>query len=116
MLALILPYKYYLYFLISLYIAIVYMSRIVPGPAGMSWAALSGTLAGKLVMIRIASKIINWITIEIISWLTIEIINCQPADSGKYKCVATNSLGSDSTDCVVIVDEAALNSANRGPL
>ena len=36
--------------------------------------------------------------------ITIEIINCQPSDSGKYKCVATNSLGSDSTDCVVIVE------------
>ena len=36
--------------------------------------------------------------------ITIEIINCQPSDSGKYKCVATNSLGSDTTDCVVIVE------------
>ena len=36
--------------------------------------------------------------------ITIEIINCQPSDSGKYKCVATNRLGSDSTDCVVIVE------------
>ena len=36
--------------------------------------------------------------------ITIEIINCQPSDSGKYKCTATNSLGSDSTDCVVIVE------------
>merc|ERR1719419_695258 len=36
--------------------------------------------------------------------ITIEIINCQPSDSGKYKCIATNSLGSDSTDCVVIVE------------
>jgi len=36
--------------------------------------------------------------------ITIEIINAQPADSGKYKVVATNSLGSDSSDCVVIVE------------
>ena len=36
--------------------------------------------------------------------ITIEIINCQPSDSGKYKCTATNSLGSDSTDCVIIVE------------
>ena len=36
--------------------------------------------------------------------ITIEIINCQPSDSGKYKCVASNRLGSDSTDCVVIVE------------
>jgi hypothetical protein len=36
--------------------------------------------------------------------ITIEIINCQPSDSGKYRCTATNSLGSDSTDCVVIVE------------
>jgi len=36
--------------------------------------------------------------------ITIEIINCQPSDSGKYKCIATNSLGTDSTDCVVIVE------------
>ena len=36
--------------------------------------------------------------------ITIEIINCQPSDSGKYKCTASNSLGSDSTDCVVIVE------------
>merc|ERR1712051_897482 len=34
--------------------------------------------------------------------MTIEIINCQPSDSGKYRCTATNSLGSDSTDCVVV--------------
>ena len=36
--------------------------------------------------------------------ITIEIIDCQPSDSGKYKCIATNSLGTDSTDCVVIVE------------
>ena len=36
--------------------------------------------------------------------ITIEIINAQPGDSGKYKCVASNSLGSDSSDCVVIVE------------
>ena len=36
--------------------------------------------------------------------ITIEMINCQPSDSGKYKCVASNSLGTDSTDCVVIVE------------
>ena len=36
--------------------------------------------------------------------ITIEIINSQPGDSGKYKCVASNSLGSDSSDAVVIVE------------
>ncbi len=36
--------------------------------------------------------------------ITIEIINSQPGDSGKYRCVATNDLGSDTTDCVVIVE------------
>jgi hypothetical protein len=36
--------------------------------------------------------------------ITIEIINAQPGDSGKYKCVASNTLGSDSSDCVVIVE------------
>ena len=36
--------------------------------------------------------------------ITIEVINAQPADSGKYKCIATNSLGSDTSDCVVIVE------------
>jgi len=37
--------------------------------------------------------------------ITIEIINCQPGDSGKYRCVASNALGSDSTECVVIVED-----------
>ena len=41
--------------------------------------------------------------------ITIEIINCQPSDSGKYKCTATNSLGSDSTDCVIIVEGTKSN-------
>ena len=36
--------------------------------------------------------------------ITIEIINIQPSDSGKYKCTATNDLGSDSSDCVVICE------------
>ena len=36
--------------------------------------------------------------------ITIEIINAQPGDSGKYKCVASNKLGSDSSDCAVIVE------------
>ncbi len=36
--------------------------------------------------------------------ITIEIINSQPGDSGKYRCVATNDLGSDTTECVVIVE------------
>ena len=36
--------------------------------------------------------------------ITMEIVNCQPEDSGKYRCVATNHLGSDETYCVVIVE------------
>ena len=36
--------------------------------------------------------------------ITIEIINAQPSDSGKYKVVATNELGSDASDCVVIIE------------
>ncbi len=36
--------------------------------------------------------------------ITIEIINCKPGDSGKYRCVASNELGSDTSDCVVIVE------------
>lgn len=36
--------------------------------------------------------------------VTAEIVNCRPEDSGKYKCVATNPLGSDETYCVVIVE------------
>ena len=36
--------------------------------------------------------------------ITIEVINAQPGDSGKYRCVATNDLGSDTTECVVIVE------------
>lgn len=36
--------------------------------------------------------------------VTIEIVNCKPGDSGKYKCVATNHLGTDETSCVVIVE------------
>ena len=36
--------------------------------------------------------------------ITIEIINAQPSDSGKYKVVATNELGSDASECVVIVE------------
>jgi len=36
--------------------------------------------------------------------ITIEIINAQPGDSGKYKCVASNKLGEDSSDCAVIVE------------
>ncbi|ROT71757.1 projectin [Penaeus vannamei] len=37
--------------------------------------------------------------------VTIEIVNCKPGDSGKYKCVATNHLGTDETSCVVIVED-----------
>ena len=36
--------------------------------------------------------------------ITMEIVNCQPEDSGKYRCVASNHLGSDETYCVVIVE------------
>jgi hypothetical protein len=36
--------------------------------------------------------------------ITIEIINAQPGDSGKYKVVATNEMGSDASECVVIVE------------
>ena len=36
--------------------------------------------------------------------ITIEIINSQPGDSGKYRCVATNDRGSDTSECVVIVE------------
>jgi hypothetical protein len=45
--------------------------------------------------------------------ITIEIINCQPSDSGKYKCVATNNLGSDSTDCVVIVEGNSMSEEQK---
>ncbi|KAF0299363.1 Twitchin [Amphibalanus amphitrite] len=37
--------------------------------------------------------------------ITMEIVNCQPEDSGKYRCVASNHLGSDETYCVVIVED-----------
>lgn len=33
-----------------------------------------------------------------------EIMDCRPKDSGKYRCVATNKLGTDETQCVVIVE------------
>ena len=36
--------------------------------------------------------------------ITIEIINAQPSDSGKYKVIATNELGSDASECVVSVE------------
>lgn len=36
--------------------------------------------------------------------VTMEILDCKPEDSGKYRCVATNPLGSDETSCVVIVE------------
>lgn len=36
--------------------------------------------------------------------VTLEILDCKPDDSGKYRCVATNPLGSDETVCVVIVE------------
>ena len=36
--------------------------------------------------------------------ITMEIVNCQPEDSGKYRCVASNHLGTDETYCVVIVE------------
>ena len=36
--------------------------------------------------------------------VTIEIVNCSTKDSGKYKCVASNDLGTDETSCVVIVE------------
>lgn len=36
--------------------------------------------------------------------VTMEIVDCRPGDSGKYRCVAKNSHGSDETSCVVIVE------------
>ena len=33
-----------------------------------------------------------------------EIGSCQPEDSGKYRCVATNALGQTETNCVIIVE------------
>ena len=36
--------------------------------------------------------------------VTMEIMDCKPSDSGKYRCVATNPLGTDETSCVVIVE------------
>ena len=36
--------------------------------------------------------------------VTMEIGSCQPEDSGKYRCVATNSLGEAETNCVIIVE------------
>jgi hypothetical protein len=36
--------------------------------------------------------------------VTLEILDCKPEDSGKYRCVATNPLGTDETVCVVIVE------------
>ncbi|XP_037070961.1 twitchin-like isoform X2 [Pollicipes pollicipes] len=37
--------------------------------------------------------------------VTLEIGNCQPEDSGKYRCVATNALGTAETSCVIIVED-----------
>ena len=42
--------------------------------------------------------------------ITIEIINSQPSDSGKYRCVATNDRGSDTSECVVIVEGESVSS------
>lgn len=36
--------------------------------------------------------------------VTMDIVDCKPADSGKYRCVATNIHGVDETSCVVIVE------------
>ena len=36
--------------------------------------------------------------------VTLEIFNAKPGDSGKYRCLAFNDLGSDETECVVIVE------------
>ena len=36
--------------------------------------------------------------------VTMEIGSCQPEDSGKYRCVATNALGEAETNCVIIVE------------
>ncbi|VDD97367.1 unnamed protein product, partial [Enterobius vermicularis] len=34
---------------------------------------------------------------------TLEIFNCKMTDAGTYRCEAVNSLGSDSTDCILTV-------------
>ena len=47
--------------------------------------------------------------------ITIEIMNSMPADSGKYRCVATNSLGSDTTECVVICEGNGHRSKGQTP-
>ena len=36
--------------------------------------------------------------------VTMEIGSCQPEDSGKYRCMATNALGEAETNCVIIVE------------
>lgn len=36
--------------------------------------------------------------------VTLEIVDCKPEDSGKYRCIASNKLGTDETSCVVIVE------------
>ena len=46
--------------------------------------------------------------------ITVEIVNCQPEDSGKYRCVASNHLGTDETYCVVIVEGEFLSAQPHG--
>ena len=50
---------------------------------------------------------------------TLEVTNVTTADSGKYKCVATNNHGQDETSAVVIVegkDYTSIEIQSRNPI